>query len=125
MQTARKIGDIGEALACAYLEEKGYTILCRNYIAPHGEIDIVAQYGQRTVFCEVKTRTVSIHLKKYGRPAKAVNARKWEHLFSAARSYLNAHPEAQKPRLDVIEVYLERTHKQAEKICHYESAYAV
>ncbi len=125
MQTAKEIGNIGETLACAYLEAKGYTILCRNYIAPHGEIDIVAQDGERTVFCEVKTRTVSVHLQKYGRPARAVNTKKWSHLFSAGKSYLHAHPEAQKPRLDVIEVYLDPQRKKAEKICHYESAYAV
>ncbi len=125
MQTARAIGDIGESLACAMLQEKGYIILCRNYTCSHGELDIVAQDGERTVFCEVKTRTVSPHLGKYGRPAKAVDAQKWAHLFSAARAYLCAHPEAQKPRFDVVEVYLDRTHTKAEKIQHYQSAYSV
>ncbi len=125
MQGARKIGDIGEDFACAYLKEKGLTVLCRNFTTPHGEIDIVAQEGERTVFCEVKTRTASPHLQKYGRPAKAVDAKKWEHLFFAARAYLASHPEAQKPRMDVIEVYLDKTHTKAERILHYPNAYSV
>ncbi len=125
MQGARKIGDIGEDFACTYLKEKGLTVLCRNFTTPHGEIDIVAQEGDRTVFCEVKTRTASAHLQKYGRPAKAVDAKKWEHLFFAARAYLASHPDAQKPRMDVIEIYLDKMHTKAEQILHYPSAYSV
>lgn len=39
---ANSIGRKGEALAVAYLKQKGYTILQTNYTCPMGELDIVA-----------------------------------------------------------------------------------
>jgi putative endonuclease len=53
----RKIGDLGEELACRYLLQKGFKIVERNYWKPYGEIDIVGQIGERLVFFEVKTVT--------------------------------------------------------------------
>ena len=46
---------MGEAKAAAYLEEKGYTILHRNWRIPSGEIDIIAYKDGVLVFAEVKT----------------------------------------------------------------------
>jgi len=39
----RKIGDIGENIACRFLEKRGFEIVSRNYLKKWGEIDIVAQ----------------------------------------------------------------------------------
>lgn len=39
---ANSIGRKGEALAVAYLKQKGYTILQTNYTCPMGELDIIA-----------------------------------------------------------------------------------
>jgi len=51
----RKIGDIGEGIACRFLENKGYKIIEKNWWKPWGEIDIVAEKGGKTFFIEVKT----------------------------------------------------------------------
>ncbi|MDO8664657.1 MAG: YraN family protein [Candidatus Liptonbacteria bacterium] len=49
-------GELGENIACEYLNGKGYRILERNYWKPWGEIDIVAVTKTNTlVFIEVKT----------------------------------------------------------------------
>ncbi len=49
-------GKIYEEMACAYLENKGYEILEKNFICRYGEIDIVAKDNEFTVFVEVKYR---------------------------------------------------------------------
>lgn len=43
----RDLGKYGEDLACEYLVNKGYKILCRNYRINFGEIDIIAQKKQK------------------------------------------------------------------------------
>lgn len=52
----RALGRLGENLAVAHLERRGFTILDRNYRTRHGEIDIVAFNGRAIAFVEVKTR---------------------------------------------------------------------
>lgn len=53
----RKIGDWGESQACSFLVRQGYKIIERNYWTREGELDIVAQLGEKISFIEVKTRT--------------------------------------------------------------------
>ncbi len=55
----RKVGDIGENCACAFLEKRGFRIVERNYLRKWGEIDIVAEKGGRVHFVEVKSIKVS------------------------------------------------------------------
>ncbi len=55
--TTRDIGDRGEKAAERYLRRNGYTIIERNWWAPHrrGEIDIVATIDGVIVAVEVKS----------------------------------------------------------------------
>jgi len=53
----RKIGDIGESVACDYLVNKGFKIIGRNYLRKYGEIDIIAEKSGKIYFIEVKTVT--------------------------------------------------------------------
>ena len=53
----RQLGDIGEGIACKYLEQRGYEVVERNYLKPWGEIDIVAQKAKKLYFIEVKSVT--------------------------------------------------------------------
>ncbi|MBS4030978.1 MAG: YraN family protein [Clostridiales bacterium] len=78
------LGRQGEELAAAYLVDKGYQILVRNWRCRHGEIDLVAMDGKTMVFIEVKTRRTV----RLGLPAEAVDIRKQERLRSLARRYI-------------------------------------
>ena len=103
------IGQIGEALACNYLEQNGCSILCRNYRSAHQEIDIIATL----MFVEVKARSCTqeelTSSLRFGRPAAAVTAVKQKNLTLAARAYLREHPiSGCRMRFDVIEVYIRR-----------------
>lgn len=51
----RRIGNLGEDIACVYLEKHGFKVIDRNYLKKYGEIDIVAHKGDCTRFIEVKT----------------------------------------------------------------------
>lgn len=56
MTQKSKLGKLGEDIASAYLYEKGYKIIQRNYRQKWGEIDIIAKAPDKTIaFIEVKT----------------------------------------------------------------------
>lgn len=56
--TPKELGFLGEALASAYLSDRGWDVLDRNYRCREGEADLVAFDPDRnaTVLIEVKTR---------------------------------------------------------------------
>lgn len=109
MYLKHEIGKIGEDIATKYLENLGYVIIERNFVAKQGEIDIIARDKEELVFLEVKTRTNDL----YGKPVEAVNIPKQKHLINTAKYYLySKHLEDEYVRIDVIEVYLkEKTYK--------------
>ena len=55
-QAARTFGMRAEWVALALLTLTGYRVLARNFTAPGGEIDLIAQRGQTIAFIEVKAR---------------------------------------------------------------------
>ena len=52
----QEIGARGEDIAMAWLRERGYYIVERNWRIGHHEIDIIAQHFDTLHFVEVKTR---------------------------------------------------------------------
>ena len=62
---------------------------------------------ESVAFVEVKTRTDSKHILKYGAPRAAVNKAKQERLVQAAKIYLSEHSIKKRPRMDVVEIYLD------------------
>lgn len=87
MSNKRSIGTKYEDLAEAFLKEKGYTILERNYRTRSGEIDIIARDGRYLVFLEVKYRSG----KRNGTALEAVDYRKQQIIYRTARVYLYQH----------------------------------
>lgn len=85
MQTyQKKLGNFGEKIAEKYLNTKGYTIIYKNYRKRVGEIDLVAQKDNKTIFIEVKTRTSY----KFGYPEEAIDQYKLEKLSNVIDEYL-------------------------------------
>ncbi|MDO5331105.1 MAG: YraN family protein [Bacillota bacterium] len=100
----RKIGDIGEDLACKYLSHYGYKIVDRNFSSKTGEIDIIAIHPVTKIisFIEVKSRnTIS-----YGLPCQAVNYRKQQRIKTTAEYYRLCHPNLRtfQPSFDIVEI---------------------
>ena len=105
----RQTGRQGENAACDWLTKQGYTIVQKNYISPHGEIDIIAEDDKYIVFVEVKYRKKTVHLAKYGRPIRAITQKKKERIIFTAKHYLRSHPSQKRPRIDAIEIVSETT----------------
>lgn len=95
------LGAMGEALACAELERRGYVILERRFRTRVGEIDLVARDGETTVFVEVKARQACA----FGGGAAAVGTWKQRRLVRVAEAYLVRHRLVERPcRFDVVTI---------------------
>ena len=87
METPRKrLGNLGEDLACDYLQGQGHVILDRNWRTSHLEVDIISRDAEGIHFVEVKSRTAPVQAA----PEENVTFRKQKRLASAALSDLHA-----------------------------------
>ncbi len=122
----RQLGDLGEDIACKYLERKGFRIVERNYLRKWGEIDIVAEKANLLSFIEVKS--VSRESGGVGglpaggqgsrgtyRPEENVHPAKLQRLHRAIQTYLwdRKVPETKDWRIDVACVYLDFSTRRA------------
>ncbi len=124
MKNTTSVGRYGEELACEYLKNKKFKILEQNFYSSHNEIDIIAENKQYIIFVEVKTRSCTPDSDLcFGTPASAVTYSKQKRTLIAAQSYLNDHHTKKAPRLDVIEVYLNKNDNSLLKINHIEDAF--
>ena len=77
-------GKRGEDLACAELARRGYAILARRYRTRFGEIDIVTERHNATVFVEVKARKSRVR----GSAAESIPFWKRRRIAAMAVDYL-------------------------------------
>ena len=97
----QSLGKMGEDLACAELQRRGYAIVARRYRSRFGEIDIIANHEETIVFVEVKARDGD----EFGGGAAAVTPWKQRRIAQMAVDYLsrnNLHDRA--CRFDVVTV---------------------
>ena len=100
MAAHNELGKWGEDMAAAYLQEKGYSILERDWKSGHNDIDIIAQEGNTLVVVEVKTRRNRL----FGDPEEAIDYKKRRSLLSAINHYVKTHHTCRSVRFDVISV---------------------
>ena len=111
--TTTAFGRKGEDLALAYLQQKGFRPVTRNFRRTHGEIDLIMEDGNTLVFIEVKSRTN----RRYGEPKDAVTPFKQRHIQYTAKSFLYAHHiTGRSIRFDVVEVMI---HKDGNVLFHH------
>ncbi len=116
-------GSRGEHLAARFLEDKGYTVLERNYRFAHEEIDLICfvpypdDEGGEVVFVEVKARRGAA----FGTPEDAVNRAKQQAIMRVAEAYLFERKlGAALVRFDVVSV---RMDVDPPSLQHYENAF--
>lgn len=98
-----KTGAAGEELAVAYLQEKDYLILERNWRCKHFEIDIIASHQNILVFVEVKTR----NSLAFGFPEESISKLKMKRLKLAATIYHFKHPHFKRIQFNVIAILMQ------------------
>lgn len=103
--TSRELGRLGEEHAAAWLENRGWSVVDRNWRTRFGELDVIAlDPDSRLVFIEVKTRRSTLQ----GVPAEAVTPAKRLHLRRAAAQWLTSSPRGRirhrEVRFDVIAI---------------------
>ena len=113
----QKIGELGENLACSYLTKLGFFILEQNYTRKWGEIDIVAQKGNRLYFVEVKSKSVSnldFVLSQTNRPEDNIHGWKLKRLARTIQTYL-IHKRIGNTlwQVDLLVVYLDLENRKA------------
>jgi putative endonuclease len=96
----RAAGELGERIACAFLELKGYEVLERNFRYARREIDLVARDRGNIVAVEVKMRRGG----RFGKAAQAINRRKIERIQLALAGLVRNSGSGLCPRVDVIAI---------------------
>jgi putative endonuclease len=114
----QEIGELGENIACEYLERKGFDIIGRNYRKKWGEIDIVAEKDGILHFIEVKSVSVQTlenvirETEKY-QPEDNVHPWKLKRLHRAIQTYLLEKNLENEWQLDVMAVFLDMKTRKA------------
>ncbi len=117
---SQKIGELGENVACKFLMKHGFTVLERNYTKKWGEIDIIAQKGEKIYFTEVKSVSF-VTLPDFSsdnpftkRPEENMHPWKLRRLSRTIQTYLINKRIGNTPwQFDVLLVYLDLKNRTA------------
>ncbi|WP_303131562.1 YraN family protein [uncultured Olsenella sp.] len=115
------LGVLGERLAAAYLQRRGFELLEANYRCRFGEADLIAQIDDETVLVEVKTRQVPAGMEE-GIPELAVDFQKRQRYRNIALSYMLQNGDVRYIRFDVIAINVTGT--RCAHLRHLVAAYA-
>lgn len=82
-------GNAAEQMAAIFLQQKGLTLVERNFRCTYGEIDLIMRDGKTLVFIEVRLRSNS----NFGGAAMSITPSKQKKLHNTAQRYLQMHGE--------------------------------
>lgn len=103
----RKLGDLGENIACDYLTRHGFEIMDRNYLRKWGELDIVAKKKDIIHFVEVKSVScVTLQENVTHPPAPDKEGREGVTSKDSYRPEENVHPWKLKRLSRAIQTYI-------------------
>lgn len=105
-------GRRGEDVALAWLQERGFRLLDRNWHAGHKELDLVMESETRVHIVEVKTLTPPILVP----PFEKVDAQKQARLITAASRYIAERHVRKEVQFDVVSVILAEDRTEVEYI---------
>ncbi|MDE1975123.1 MAG: YraN family protein [Patescibacteria group bacterium] len=114
----RAKGNIGEDIACKFLERNGFNIVARNYQKRWGELDVVAQKGGKLNFFEVKSVTVKGDYTESSdshRPEDNVHPLKMRKMSRMVKTYMMefSHPVDAEFCFHVLCVYMDMDKRKA------------
>lgn len=80
----KQLGDIAETKACTFLQNKGLSLIDKNYRSRFGEIDLIMRDKNEVVFIEVRSRSYNT----FGTAIESINKTKQQKVIRSAASYL-------------------------------------
>ena len=105
-------GRRGEDVALAWLQERGFRLLDRNWRTGHKELDLVMESAERVHIVEVKTLTPPVLVP----PFEKVDAQKQARLITAASRYIVERHVRKEVQFDVVSVILAEDRTEVEYI---------
>jgi|LauGreDrversion4_2_1035121.scaffolds.fasta_scaffold67225_3 putative endonuclease len=93
-------GQKGEEQAAFFLTAANYKILDINWHYRKFEIDIIAEYDNKLIIVEVKTRSTNL----FGNPESFVSLKKQQFLIAAANAYAEKKQLDKEIRFDIVSV---------------------
>ena len=105
MAKHNELGKLGEELAVAFLQDKGYEILETNWVFQKAEIDIIAKIENTLAVVEVKTRSSL----DFGLPQDFVKPKKIQLLVKAINEYVISKNLDVDVRFDIIAITASET----------------
>jgi putative endonuclease len=114
----QKIGEIGEDVSCKYLENRGFTVIERNYTKKWGEIDIIAKKENKVHFIEVKSVSCEtlpdLDDKNRKRPEENMHPWKMKRLSRTVQTYVIHKRMGETPwQFDLMLVFLDLKDRKA------------
>lgn len=109
----QQTGELGEKIAVEYLENKGYSIIERNFTCRVGEIDIIAFSHETYYFIEVKTVTREKMEKHNWKPSQNLHIKKLDKMIKTVDLYRFQNREVLHMKLMLISVILDNSTKTA------------
>lgn len=116
MAQHNELGKQGEDLAVAYLLDKGYEIVARNFRYQKAEVDIIARKEGVLAVVEVKTRSTP----DFGDPSQFLKRKQIQLLISAIDFFVNDHELDVDVRFDIVAIVKNNSGTQVE---HMEDAF--
>lgn len=109
-------GNLGESIACVFLQKKGLRVLERNFRKPWGEIDIIAEKNGIIRFVEVKSISVpeegDFSREMEYRPEELVTREKLSKIARTASLYMDQFPDREY-QIDVVGVLIKHRSRKA------------
>lgn len=104
---SQKIGELGEDVACKYLEKQGFSIKERNYTKKWGEIDVIANKEGKLYFIEVKSVSCDLEgVNAEGESVTHVTTHGEPHQYTKFKPEENMHPWKMKRLSRTVGTYL-------------------
>jgi len=100
MGLSNVLGQQGEELALKFLLQEGLTLILKNYHNKFGEIDLIMEDKEHTVFVEVRFRSSA----DFGGALSSIDRRKQTKLIKCANQYIANEPSHLGFRFDVIAI---------------------
>jgi len=100
MTIQRELGEKGEKLAVAHLQDLGFEILETNWRYKRAEVDVIAMDEGVLVCIEVKSRSYEY----FGPPDASISRKKEALLVDALQSYMDVINHQWEIRFDIITI---------------------